>query len=461
MYQIGVPDIFSGFLATPDIGLAIKGLDGRYVYANPGYGRLLGVADGAEVVGSQDADILPEARKCSMEEAQRASEAALHPVNIELQPVEANPDARAVRVTHFPVLDSQGRMEAVGVLVVPRAARVADADESTQALRSAQKVNAQLASAVRSLQQLASTDGLTKAWNRRRLEEALEGETHRAIRFGHPLSLAVVDIDHFKSVNDNHGHPVGDHILAEFAECLRDGMRKSDSLTRWGGEEFIVLMPNTPLPAAQRTAERLREKVEQCQFRGVGALTASMGVAQFVPTETIGEWLRRADDALYRAKKGGRNLVEVDNSGRDAPQAEHIEGNFVQLAWKPRFRSGHPLIDAQHQALFEEANHLLDAVVSQRPAKEIEQLMEHLIEVVARHFRDEEQLLSKIGFARRDDHAQEHGVLLARARGMVTDYRAGDLAGGELFQFLAYDLVARHLLGADRQYFPSIGARGD
>jgi diguanylate cyclase (GGDEF)-like protein/hemerythrin-like metal-binding protein len=461
MYQIGIPDIFAGFLATQDIGLAIKGLDGRYLYANPGYGRLLGAQADVTVTGSQDADMLPESMTRAMEEAQRSSEATRVAVNIELQPRAADAGAGAVRVTHFPVFDAEGGLDAVGVLVVPQAGRVQETDEAAQALRSAEQVNAQLASAVRSLQELASTDGLTKAWNRRRFEEALEGETHRAIRFGHPLSLAVIDIDHFKSVNDNFGHPVGDRILAEFADCLREGMRKSDSLTRWGGEEFIILMPNTPLPAAQRSAERLREQVEQCQFRGVGALTASIGVAQFAPTETTAEWLRRADDALYRAKKRGRNLVEVDTSRTGAPEAEHIEGNFVRLVWKQRFCSGHPLIDAQHRVLFEDANHLLEAVLSGRPADEVELLIERLIEDVARHFRDEEQVLSKVGFADREGHAQEHAALLARARSMATDFRAGTLSGGELFQYLAYDLVARHMLGSDRQFFPSIGARRD
>jgi diguanylate cyclase (GGDEF)-like protein/hemerythrin-like metal-binding protein len=457
MYQIGIPDIFAGFLATQDIGLAIKGLDGRYLYANPGYGVLLGAPADTAVSGMQDADMLPESMTRAMEEAQRSSEATRRAVNIELQPRAAD----TVLVTHFPVFDAHGATEAVGVLVVPQAGRGQETDEAEEALRSAEQVNAQLASAVRSLQELASTDGLTKAWNRRRFEEALEGETHRALRFGHPLSLAVIDIDHFKSVNDNFGHPVGDRILAEFADCLRDGMRKSDSLTRWGGEEFIILMPNTPLPAAQRSAERLREQVEQCQFRGVGALTTSIGVAQFAPTETTAEWLRRADDALYRAKKRGRNLVEVDTSRAGAPEAEHIEGNFVRLLWKQRFCSGHPLIDAQHQALFEDANHLLEAVLSGRPADEVEQLIERLIEDVARHFRDEEQVLSKVGFADREGHAQEHAALLARARSMATDFRAGTLSGGELFQYLAYDLVARHMLGSDRQFFPSIGARRD
>jgi diguanylate cyclase (GGDEF)-like protein/hemerythrin-like metal-binding protein len=459
MYRVDIPDIFARFLATQDIGLAVKGLDGRYLYANPGYARLLGISADAVVQGRQDEDLLPEPAACALVEAQASVQSNAAAVGVDFPPGSREEAAVPLLVTHFPVLDVQGQLDAIGVVAVPRHAQRLAGDEAEQALRTAEKTNAELESALRSLQELASTDGLTKAWNRRRFEEALEGETHRAVRFGHPLSLAVVDIDHFKSVNDNFGHPVGDRVLAEFVDCLREGMRKSDSVTRWGGEEFIILMPNTPLQAAQRSAERLRERVEQHQFRGVGALTASIGVAQFAPAETTSEWLRRADDALYRAKKRGRNLVETDRSTAAGPESEHIEGNLVRLVWKQRFCSGHPLIDAQHRALFEDANALLDAVLTDRPADEVETLIERLIDDVARHFRDEELVLAQVGFAHCEAHAAEHAALLARARDMAAAYRARALSSGELFHFLAYDLVARHLLGADRAFFPSIAAR--
>jgi diguanylate cyclase (GGDEF)-like protein/hemerythrin-like metal-binding protein len=461
MYRVEIPDIFARFLATQDVGLAVKGLDGRYLYTNPGYARLLGIAADVVVRGSQDEDVLPGPAASMFAQAQAAVQSNSGAAGIELPAAARDEAAAALLVTHFPVLDLQGQLDAIGVVVMPRPVSPQGEEDAQQALRSAERVNAELESALRSLQELASTDGLTKAWNRRRFEEALEGETHRAIRFGHPLSLAVVDIDHFKSVNDQFGHPVGDRVLAEFVDCLREGMRKSDSVTRWGGEEFIILMPNTPLQAARRSAERLRERVEQHQFRGIGALTASIGVAQFAPAETTAAWLRRADDALYRAKKRGRNLVEVARSETSAPETEHVEGALVRLVWKQRFCSGHPLIDAQHRALFEDANALLDAVLADRPADEVEALIERLIEDVSRHFRDEELVLGQVGFAQREAHAAEHAALLNRARDMAAAFRARALSSGELFHFLAYDLVARHLLGSDRAFFSSIAARRD
>ncbi|NGP54080.1 diguanylate cyclase [Thioalkalivibrio sp. XN8] len=452
MYRLEVPELFALLLRTEDVGLAVKALDGRYVYANPGYARVLGVEDARTVPGQQDVDLLPQPAAAAFDAAQHAVQQEQRAILVEHESADAADQATCFLVTHFPVRDDAGELVAVGVVGLATGSRQVP-DATRAALRSAEQVNAQLESAVRSLQELASTDGLTGAWNRRRFEEALASETHRAVRFGHPLSLALIDIDHFKGVNDNFGHPTGDRVLAEFADCLRDGMRRSDSLTRWGGEEFIILMPNTPLPAAQRSAERLRERIEQCQFQVVGGLTASIGVAEFAPAESPRDWLRRADDALYRAKKRGRNLVEADLSTASEAPAEHLEGNFVRLVWKPRFASGHALIDAQHRALFEDANQLLEAMLSGRPRDEIGELIDRLIEDIRKHFRDEERILAELGFAACEAHGKEHASLLARALEMADTFRAGKLSTGELFEFLAYDVVARHLLGADRQYF--------
>ena len=164
----------------------------------------------------------------------------------------------------------------------------------------------------RSLEQLASTDLLTTAWNRRHFEQAVEGEIQRSNRYGHPVSLLLLDIDHFKRINDSYGHPVGDQVIREVANCIRSVIRLSDSLTRWGGEEFIILMPNTGLSSATVLAERIRESIATHDFEGIGKVTASLGLSEYVPSDSLDEWLDRADRAMYRAKDKGRNRVEVD-----------------------------------------------------------------------------------------------------------------------------------------------------
>lgn len=165
------------------------------------------------------------------------------------------------------------------------------------------------------LQHLASTDVLTGLPNRRQLMAAVETEICRAGRTGRPLSLALIDIDHFKRVNDRHGHPSGDAVLCEVAEVLREVTRGGDVLGRFGGEEFAVLMPDTGIEQAQWASERLRKAIEGREMLfpggGSGHVTVSTGVALLAGDEHCDHLVSRADAALYEAKASGRNLVRL------------------------------------------------------------------------------------------------------------------------------------------------------
>ena len=306
----------------------------------------------------------------------------------------------------------------------------------------------------RTLEQLASTDLLTSAWNRRHFEQAVEGEIHRSNRYGHPVSLLMLDIDHFKRINDSFGHPVGDQVLREVANRIRAAIRLSDSLTRWGGEEFLVLMPNTGLASAIALAERIRESLAAQAFEGIGHVTASLGVTECLPSESREAWLDRADRAMYRAKDQGRNRVEADLTRSDGQSAiEHLEGTFLKLVWSGNYCCGHPLIDAQHEHLFHLANELLDAALSGRPADEIAGFIKALLAAVTQHFHDEEKILSELEFAGLADHAKKHVDLVDQALELERSFEAGTLSVGSLLQFLAHDVVATHMLKADREFF--------
>jgi len=160
------------------------------------------------------------------------------------------------------------------------------------------------------LEHLSVTDRLTGLFNRRKLDEMLIQEMERVGRYGQALSVAIVDIDRFKSVNDKFGHQVGDMVLASIAGILRQGLRKTDILGRWGGEEFMVICQNSTLVGATATAEHMRQMVEDFGFAPVGRKTGSIGVAQLENGESSDATIARADAALYRAKEGGRNRVE-------------------------------------------------------------------------------------------------------------------------------------------------------
>jgi diguanylate cyclase (GGDEF)-like protein/hemerythrin-like metal-binding protein/PAS domain S-box-containing protein len=305
-----------------------------------------------------------------------------------------------------------------------------------------------------SMEQLASTDPLTNAWNRRHFGEMIEGEMHRSDRYGHPLSLLLLDIDHFKRVNDTFGHAEGDRVLVEVADCIRAAIRISDSLTRWGGEEFIVLMPNTGISSATILAERIREGIATHDFEGIGQITASLGLAEYQPSGTRDAWLERADQAMYHAKHAGRNRVERDPVRRANESAEHLESTFLKLVWSPTYQCGHPVIDDQHQRLFELANELLDGLLSDRPVDEISSLVASLLAEVVHHFHDEEIILREIGFAGLEAHAEKHARLVAKALELEQAFLRNTLSVGTLFQFLAHDVVAQHMLRADREFFP-------
>jgi len=158
---------------------------------------------------------------------------------------------------------------------------------------------------------LATTDSLTGIANRREFTRLLEKEIDRFRRYGTKLSLVMYDIDHFKQVNDNFGHDVGDCILRTLTMLMRENIRTVDVVARWGGEEFMILMPQSDAIAAAEAAEKLREKVVQRRFQQVQQLTISLGVTEFAAGDDLNALLKRVDDALYRAKELGRNRVEV------------------------------------------------------------------------------------------------------------------------------------------------------
>lgn len=163
------------------------------------------------------------------------------------------------------------------------------------------------------LRQVASSDGLTSVLNRRAWMEAAGKEIKRRARNGSPLSLAIMDIDRFKSVNDTHGHQAGDLVIQALAALGMDTMRETDVFGRYGGEEFVLLMPEVGIDAARSAAERLRVGFERLPIAiedgGPLSCTISLGVAEFTDQDTIETFLRRADRRLYEAKETGRNKV--------------------------------------------------------------------------------------------------------------------------------------------------------
>jgi len=167
------------------------------------------------------------------------------------------------------------------------------------------------------LEHQATRDHLTGAYNRRAFDAALRQSVQRAEQEEQAFALLLFDIDHFKSVNDRHGHDMGDEILRRLAQRIRESLRSTDLLARWGGEEFTILLPDTRLQGAATFAERLRRQIADSRIRGL-SVTVSIGITAFRPGDDAQQLLARADDALYRAKKAGRNSVVIHDTPAEA-----------------------------------------------------------------------------------------------------------------------------------------------
>jgi len=157
---------------------------------------------------------------------------------------------------------------------------------------------------------LAETDALTGAWNRRKFYDLLDGEMNRSARYNRPLVLLMMDLDHFKQINDTYGHDVGDSVLQELVKMLKTQLRASDVLARSGGEEFLVLAPETTPENGQLLAEKLVQASRRHRYPGVDTVRLSIGVAACQPNDSLDDLLKRADQALYRAKSNGRDRWE-------------------------------------------------------------------------------------------------------------------------------------------------------
>ena len=186
--------------------------------------------------------------------------------------------------------------------------------ENTRKNRELQERNRQLLEAYRTIQELALKDPLTGVANRRAFNERLRFEAERGVRMKSPLVLVMLDLDHFKRVNDDYGHETGDEVLVAVTAALMKSVRPYDLVARVGGEEIALLLPGTDLDKGVEIAERLRREVAELAIDGYRErITASFGVALLPPGSNPDSLMSRADAALYRAKDGGRNRVERES----------------------------------------------------------------------------------------------------------------------------------------------------
>ncbi len=180
------------------------------------------------------------------------------------------------------------------------------------------KLNKQLAHEIETRKKLeqelivaATIDKLTQIYNRRKLEEIIQSEIERTKRYNSPLSLIMLDFDDFKHINDTYGHQVGDKVLKGVADILKNNIRVSDAVGRWGGEEFMIVVPETASANARELADKIRNLIASSSFEGSCTMTISLGLTQLLRGDDFDSFIKRVDDALYQAKRRGKNRVEI------------------------------------------------------------------------------------------------------------------------------------------------------
>jgi len=324
-----------------------------------------------------------------------------------------------------------------------------DIDLANQYLQQQQRLISLMEENVR-LNYLIRKDKLTSLYNKAYIEEQLDVQCGMVRRYHRECSVIFFDIDHFKRINDNYGHSVGDEVLIAISSLISNHIRSTDMLARWGGEEFLLLLPETGIEEAKIVANKICSLVEQHDFDIVKKVTISLGVTSVLASDTVLSILNRVDKALYKAKHSGRNQVVVYQSDEEIPFAS------MKISWRHVWDSGHSQIDAQHKNLIDLANELLEMTTMQATKEEILFMLDKLIQHTSQHFAYEEHVLRKLNYDQIEDHMIKHQLLIEKALGLRKDFLEDKGYMSTFFSFIIEDVVLKHMIQEDTRFFPTI-----
>jgi diguanylate cyclase (GGDEF)-like protein/hemerythrin-like metal-binding protein len=309
------------------------------------------------------------------------------------------------------------------------------------------------------LEYLAFCDPMTSLCNRRRGEELIKQEISSMRRYGHESCIILIDIDHFKYFNDTYGHPFGDGVIKEITFLLKKSVRESDMVSRWGGEEFLILLTHVSITEAIDIAEKLRKIIEE-RIIVVNAkvinTTISIGVAQIKPdrNDALEIAYKEADRALYKAKEEGRNRVAIaTEDDKTAIASVHIE-------WRRDWESGNAEIDDQHKILLELGNALIHMGLSGVEQEKILIQLHLFINHMKKHFSYEEEVLKAANYPDTQKHAQIHEGLVEETLDFRNAYFKGEIKSTAFFSFIIDKVIIGHMLQDDVQAFPYLEKYG-
>ena len=296
------------------------------------------------------------------------------------------------------------------------------------------------------LQDSASRDSLTGLFSRLAFDVHAADVIRKFKRRFFPVSLMLIDLDNFKKTNDKWGNPVGDQVLKQFAEILKESLRQTDFPARYDGEKFVVLLLDTPENGAIFAAEKIRRKLEMSPNKIAGKTTASFGVAALERDEAFEEWFMRADTALYLAKGTGRNQTvgSAESRGRVIKPTAY--------EWKDEWLSGNARIDEQHIALLEAGNRLLSCYENSQRIEEQKAMNELMIDL-DQHFRSEEFVLKQHNYEKLKDHSAIHDSLRKQMRFWRDLRNQQRVHPTAFYSFLMEKVILNHIIEEDSKFY--------
>ena len=312
--------------------------------------------------------------------------------------------------------------------------------ETTQSVIKLEEKNTELS-------KLALIDNLTKLANRHYFDHDIAFLIAITNRNKSKLSMLMVDLDRFKLVNDTYGHLVGDDVLIQSSQILRDSVRTSDRVYRWGGEEFVIIVPETNNEQASLVAEKICENFRNAKFNVIGNITVSIGVASYDKDEPLEDWFKRVDLALYQAKQTGRDRWVSWLDDEALPQ------HFNRFVWTRDLESGNREIDQDHMLLAAQVNKLHDLIINSYPIDTIYESINTLTKHIREHFVREEAIILSKGFVNYMEHRSIHNRLLSEYEIILKKAMNGDISLAAFMSFLVEKVLINHINEDDRQFF--------
>lgn len=300
------------------------------------------------------------------------------------------------------------------------------------------------------LKSLALRDQLTGLANRHFFDYDIEFLVASSKRNKLPMGMLLIDLDRFKLVNDIHGHDVGDAVLKQTAEIITHSLRATDRAYRWGGEEFLVVLPDTDCEGMAIIAEKINQNFRNSLFEVIGSITVSIGGAEYEENKEIDQWFKRVDLSLYKAKQTGRDRYNIWVADEDLSEF------FNRIEWKNELESGNSEIDADHQLLVYYANDLHDSIVNRAPIDSIKELILRMSTHIHTHFSKEEGILYRSGYEDYLEHRSIHQRIIQEFEIISGKALNGEISLAALMSFLVEKVVIEHIKKEDAKFFGHI-----